>query len=312
MLERKGRGERLVGPTRRGGQGLSYVCLTGRLSARRQEGSKLVVRNTKKRDGLPRRPKTTTIPSASLASGKLIQTTIMRVNILHRPLFDSFVGIMDIKQGKMRASVPLPLTLSSLLTLCPPLPLSRCHARHPFRRMQTLNLLNCVFSNLTSLSSLQLLNKVAGVYGLLGFLTAGGSLSQLSYYLYSTLSLAAFIFGLRAISDEQTVKVQQFAHFFVADHLLGTLYTLLFAVNWWVYVKHDGERLVNGEAQKAMIELAISRGEVGGQELSVEERAKIALVLWGKEKAFAVVVLVACWVLKVCPFPSTFGCEPAR
>jgi hypothetical protein len=154
---------------------------------------------------------------------------------------------------------------------------------------------------------LQLLNKVAGVYGLLGFLTAGGSLSQLSYYLYSTLSLAAFILGLRAISDEQSLKVHQFAHFFIADHLLGTFYTLLFAVNWWVYVKHDGERLVNGEAQKAMIELAISRGEVGGEELSVEERAKIALALWGSEKAFAVAVLVACWVLKASLIHASFA-----
>lgn len=52
-----------------------------------------------------------------------------------------------------------------------------------------------------SLSLSQLLNKVAGVYGLLGSLSAGGTVGQISYYIYSAASLAAFAFGLKAVSD---------------------------------------------------------------------------------------------------------------
>ena len=46
----------------------------------------------------------------------------------------------------------------------------------------------------------QLLNKVAGVYGLVAVLTgAGGSLAQLSLYIYSVLGLIALVWGLKAI-----------------------------------------------------------------------------------------------------------------
>lgn len=44
-----------------------------------------------------------------------------------------------------------------------------------------------------------LLNKVAGVYGLIAVFT-GGSLAQLSLYVYSIATLVAFAWGLRAIT----------------------------------------------------------------------------------------------------------------
>lgn len=46
----------------------------------------------------------------------------------------------------------------------------------------------------------QLLNKVAGVYGLVAVLTgAGGSLAQLSLYIYSVIGLVGIFLGLKAI-----------------------------------------------------------------------------------------------------------------
>lgn len=45
------------------------------------------------------------------------------------------------------------------------------------------------------------INKVAGVYGLLALLTgAGGSLAQLTMYLYSVVALAAYVVGLKAVA----------------------------------------------------------------------------------------------------------------
>lgn len=258
-------------------------------------------------------------PSSSL--GLTLTTATMRITVLNRPLFDSFFAIMDIKQGEElpphRDHSPFLSRSPSIHSLVFTIPShrSRCYACRPlwcpYIRINpsTPTVSRLTLSDIRDASpptrplphpaSRQILNKVAGVYGLLGAFFAGGSFSQLSYYLYSTLSLAAFIFGLRAISDERTSEVLRFAHFYLFDHLLGTMYTLVFAINWWLYVSHDGQRLVNGDAQKAMIELAISRNEVAGEELSAEERAKIALALWSSEKLFAVLVLLSCWILKV-------------
>lgn len=48
---------------------------------------------------------------------------------------------------------------------------------------------------------MQLFNKVAGVYGLFGACFAGGTVGQLSFYLYSTASLAGFVWGLKAVVE---------------------------------------------------------------------------------------------------------------
>ncbi|CDZ98837.1 Protein of unknown function DUF1753, Golgi [Phaffia rhodozyma] len=175
----------------------------------------------------------------------------MRISLLNRPLFNSFFGIMDIKQGA---------------------------------------LLIVAFG---------LLNKIAGVYGLFGALFSGGTIGQLSFYLYSTVTLAGFVWGLKAISEEQTTNVFKFSHLYILDHLVTTFYTFLFSIVWWLYIPHDGRRVSNSPAQAAMIALAKSRGELLGEDLSDEERVRIAESLWDHEKIFAVFVLIACWALKI-------------
>ena len=55
---------------------------------------------------------------------------------------------------------------------------------------------------------IQVLNKVAGVYGLLSAFT-GGTIGQLSFYIYSTASLAVLVWGMRAVS---AVSRQGYAH----------------------------------------------------------------------------------------------------
>jgi len=44
------------------------------------------------------------------------------------------------------------------------------------------------------------LNKVAGVYGLIAAFT-GGTLAQLSFYVYSAVTLWVVVWGIRAVSD---------------------------------------------------------------------------------------------------------------
>lgn len=93
------------------------------------------------------------------------------------------------------------------------------------------------------------------------------------------------------------------SHLYILDHLISTLYTLLFAIVWWVYIPHDGRRVSNSAAQAAMVALAKSRGDIAPAELDMddEDRALAAAGVWGHEKTFAVAVLLACWVLKVRP-----------
>ncbi|KAF9508165.1 hypothetical protein BS47DRAFT_249665 [Hydnum rufescens UP504] len=71
-----------------------------------------------------------------------------------------------------------------------------------------------------------LLNKVAGIYGLIAIFN-GGTLAQLSMYIYSVLALAAFTWGMNAITEENPKKSFYFAHIFLGDHLLNTIWTVL-------------------------------------------------------------------------------------
>jgi inositol phosphorylceramide synthase regulatory subunit len=89
-----------------------------------------------------------------------------------RPL-SSFFGFMDIKSGTTVVILFAVSRVGSQLDLC----LRACVAVVAF----------------------QLFNKVAGVYGLLAIFT-GGSLAQVSMYLYSVLTFVLFAWGLRAVS----------------------------------------------------------------------------------------------------------------
>jgi len=138
-----------------------------------------------------------------------------------------------------------------------------------------------------------LFNKVAGVYGLIAIFT-GGTLAQVSMYLYSVLALLLFVWGLRAVAAENQKEVFYFAHAFICDHLLSTLWLAYFSVNWWVYTVHDGERVVNSDAQKELIE-----GAIDIPVLSADERHRIAQELWDTEKGHAAAVIIIGWILKI-------------
>jgi len=141
-----------------------------------------------------------------------------------------------------------------------------------------------------------LINKVAGVYGLIAIFT-GGSITQLSFYLYSTATLFLFIWGMKAVSEESSSRSLTLAHLYTFDHILQTLYTLNFANYYWYGVAHDGMRIANSPAQQALIELAISRGEITAGRS--EDIAALAQQLWTKERGTAALVLILIWFMKI-------------
>jgi hypothetical protein len=158
-----------------------------------------------------------------------------------------------------------------------------------------------------------LFNKVAGVYGLIAIFT-GGTLAQVSMYIYSVLALLLFVWGLRAVDavglgmflaipagrltsgcfQENPKDVFYFAHAFICDHLLSTLWLTFFSVNWWVYTEHNGERAINSEAQKELIDAATDITD-----LTPDERHRIAQELWDVEKGTAAAFIAIGWILKV-------------
>ncbi|ETW79029.1 hypothetical protein HETIRDRAFT_246353, partial [Heterobasidion irregulare TC 32-1] len=140
-----------------------------------------------------------------------------------------------------------------------------------------------------------LLNKVAGVYGLIAMLTgAGGSAAQLSQYIYSVFGLVALAWGLKAVEEEDPKRTLYFAHFFFADHVLSTAWTIFFAVHWWVYTPHDGRRFANSPAQQALIDGYI------GHHLNMTEAQRVAAAedIWGREKGIAATIIVLGWLSK--------------
>ena len=83
---------------------------------------------------------------------------------------------------------------------------------------------------------------------------------------------------------------------FFLDHLFSTCWTVFFGVVWWVYTPHDGQRVANSDAQRAMIDAASGQE---GLNMTDAERAQAALGIWNKEKGFAAAVLVLGWFTKV-------------
>ncbi|KAH8104047.1 DUF1753-domain-containing protein [Cristinia sonorae] len=144
-----------------------------------------------------------------------------------------------------------------------------------------------------------MINKVAGVYGLVAVLTgAGGSAAQLSLYLYSSIALAAFVWGLRAIAQEDPKYTLYFAHLFAADHVLNTAWTVFFAVVWWVYTPHDGRRQANSPAQEAMAKAGAAQA-AKIHNMTQQEREVAAMDLWNHEKGTATAVIVIGWLAKI-------------
>jgi lysylphosphatidylglycerol synthetase-like protein (DUF2156 family) len=102
------------------------------------------------------------------------------------------------------------------------------------------------------------------------------------------------IYSRSTLSQEDPRKTLYFAHLFLGDHLLNTIWTVFFAVAWWVYNPHDGKSIAHSEAQKKMMDVG-----GGGPKMSDEERARAAQIIWNKEKGTAAFVLIAGWLLKV-------------
>ncbi|KAI6001251.1 Inositolphosphorylceramide synthase subunit Kei1-domain-containing protein [Pisolithus albus] len=138
-------------------------------------------------------------------------------------------------------------------------------------------------------------NKVAGVYGLISVLAgAGGSFAQLSLYLYSSVGLVALAWGINAVKEENPKHTLYFSHLFFLDHVLSTIWTLFFAVVWWVYTPHDGRRQANSPAQEAIRESANVSHPMTDAQL-----AAAANILWHEEKGTAVAVIVLSWLAKI-------------
>ncbi|KAF8473631.1 Inositolphosphorylceramide synthase subunit Kei1-domain-containing protein [Russula ochroleuca] len=139
------------------------------------------------------------------------------------------------------------------------------------------------------------LNKVAGIYGLIALLTgAGGNAAQLTLYIYSAFALIGLTWGIRAVNEENPKHMLYFAHIFFADHILNTIWTVYFAVHWWLYTPHDGRRNANSPAQQALID-----GYIGEhQSMSEAERAAAAERVWRSEKAQALTIIILGWLIK--------------
>ncbi|KZT59486.1 DUF1753-domain-containing protein [Calocera cornea HHB12733] len=137
-----------------------------------------------------------------------------------------------------------------------------------------------------------LLNKVAGVYGLITIVT-GGSIAQFSMYFYSIVVLVAIWWiGLRIVLAEHPKYTFYIAYAFLLDHAISTIWLAYFALEWWVYTPHDGQRVANSPAQEALIK------SVQGHNMSDEERAVAAQTIWDNEKGTAGAVVAISWLVK--------------
>lgn len=92
-----------------------------------------------------------------------------------------------------------------------------------------------------------------------------------------------------------------YAHLYLIDHVVATLSTLYFGVQWYVYNPHDGKRIANSAAQKEILEGSTGASSPGGSGLGDDsaERARKALAVWQDERGFSTFVLAAGWLLKV-------------
>ncbi|RMZ86703.1 hypothetical protein DV736_g6074, partial [Chaetothyriales sp. CBS 134916] len=80
-----------------------------------------------------------------------------------------------------------------------------------------------------------LVNKLAGLYGILALLT-GYSLSplQLMLYIYSLLALLLSAYLSRHIRLQSPLQCLVLAWFYVLDSIINAVYTVLFAVSWFL------------------------------------------------------------------------------
>ncbi|KAE8258691.1 hypothetical protein A4X13_0g1511 [Tilletia indica] len=150
-----------------------------------------------------------------------------------------------------------------------------------------------------------LFNKVVGVYGIIAVFH-GGSLAQISLYVYSLGTIAVLLWGLRGISDEKPPTLLAYANLFTLDHMLSTFWTLLFAVHWFSQ-PHDGAKPALAPHQAGLMDLIEnieSQYELPGKvnhhvPLEGDVRKALAQKVWKDERTFATFVLVTGWLLKI-------------
>lgn len=167
------------------------------------------------------------------------------------------------------------------------------------------------------LSLFSLFNKIAGVYGIIAVFQ-GGSLAQVSLYVYSIATIPIFIWGLKAISDEKHEAALRYAHVYMLDHMVSTGWTMLFALWWYCYAPHDGRRVSNSDHQAGLMSLVESleaqyhtpeeMAQLRHKDIDLNTpegaaeaalRAQQANETWRSERGFAAGVLVMGWLLKV-------------
>ena len=96
-------------------------------------------------------------------------------------------------------------------------------------------------------------------------------------------------------TEEDPKSTLYFAHLFFADRVLSTSWTVFSAVVWWLYSPRDDRRMSNSAAQDNIIENYLGETE----KVSEEERARLALQLWRKEKGVAIAIIILGWLIKV-------------
>ncbi|KAF9031378.1 DUF1753-domain-containing protein [Hymenopellis radicata] len=141
-----------------------------------------------------------------------------------------------------------------------------------------------------------LFNKVAGIYGIIAGATGAlHSWAQGTMYLYSVIALYALYRGIMAVKDEDPKQTLYFAHFYFADHVFSTSWTIYFAVVWWLRTPHNGERPEYSLAQQQIIDGAI----LSSAPLPDDQRAEAAMLIWNHEKGFALTVIILSWFSKI-------------
>lgn len=170
------------------------------------------------------------------------------------------------------------------------------------------------------LTLFSLFNKIAGVYGILAIFH-GGSLAQLSLYIYSIATIPVFIWGLKGISEEQPAQVFRYAHIYLLDHIISTGWTLLFGAWWYISASHDGKPASQSSNQADLVSLieSLEAQYMTPEQLAplrhkdlnpnttdgareIQWRKEQANMMWVSERGFSSAVLIIGWLVKVCTF----------
>lgn len=111
-------------------------------------------------------------------------------------------------------------------------------------------------------------------------------------YLYSVGTLAVFVWGLKQITEENASNLLLYANLFAIDHIISTIYSLVFFKHWYIDEPHDGRRADVGDLTKGW-------GGVAHQDLTELDRISAAKEVWGREKVFAALVLLSGFIAKL-------------